>query len=226
MSGYVTPKKNTEFIFYKGLDSISTPGEFQVNPTLATGDIKVSTDGGAFANIVALPVVTPAGGDTIKFILSAAEMNGDNIVINCKDVTTDNEWGDVKFSIQTSIRQIDDIAFPDISGRSFNVDVDGAIDADVTKLNTSSAGASNLAVSANTMLTGTAVTGTLTTTTFTTDLTSSTDNIYKGRIVIFTSGSLTREVGIISAYNGTTKLITVSTALTSVPNNLDTFIIV
>lgn len=225
MSGYVTPKKNTEFIFYKGLESVSLPGDFQVNPTLATGDIKVSTDGGAFANIGTLPVVTPAGGDTVKFLLSATEMNGDNVVINCKDVTG-SEWRDVKFSIQTSTRQVDDLAFPATTGRSLGVATDGTIDADITKINTSAPAASNLGISSNTMLTGNAITGTLTTTTFTTDLTSTTNDIYKGRIVIFTSGILTREVKVISAYNGSTKLITLSTALTAAPSNLDSFIIV
>ena len=33
---------------------------FQTNPTLATGDAKISKDGGALANLATLPAVTPA----------------------------------------------------------------------------------------------------------------------------------------------------------------------
>jgi hypothetical protein len=49
---------------------------------------------------------------------------------------------------------------------------------------------------------------------------------YKDRSIIFTSGTLIGQAKTISAYNGSTKLITVSAAFTSAPSNTDAFIIV
>lgn len=110
MASYVTPKKNTAFIYYlAGLPSQATPGTFESAPTLAAGDVKVSTDGGVLANITTLPTVTPAAGMQVKISLSAAEMNGDNITVRFTDAAGD-EWFDVGISIQTSAQQIDDLA--------------------------------------------------------------------------------------------------------------------
>ncbi len=112
MTSYVTPKKNAEFIYYlPGLPSVANPDIFQVNPTLATGDVKVSIDGGALANLTTLPTVTPAGGTQIKITWSAGEMNGDNITTHFLDAAG-NEWKQVGINVQTSARQIDDLATP------------------------------------------------------------------------------------------------------------------
>lgn len=111
MPSYVTPKKNTEFIFYAFLVDTANRPSFKANPTLAAGDVKVSTDGGAFANLSTLPAVTPAAGVAVKVTLSASEMNGDNIVVTFKDAAG-GEWDEVAFGIQTSARQIDDLAIP------------------------------------------------------------------------------------------------------------------
>jgi hypothetical protein len=109
MVSYVTPKKNTAFIFYLGLPSQGTQNAFQSNPTLAVGDAKVSIDGGALANLTTLPAVTPASSKMVKVSLSASEMNGDNITVVLSDAAGD-EWCDVIVNIQTSARQIDDLA--------------------------------------------------------------------------------------------------------------------
>jgi len=108
MPSYVTPKKNTEFIFYVGIPS-QAGNIFQANPTLATGDVKVSTDGGALGNINTLPTVTPTAGKMVKVILSASEMNGDNVTIIFSDVAGD-EWNDLVINIQTTVQQIDSLA--------------------------------------------------------------------------------------------------------------------
>lgn len=110
MTSYVTPKRDTEFIFYIGLVSQST-GQFQVNPTIAAGDFKVSKDGGAFANLATLPAVTPAGGRAVKVTLSSTEMGADNLVFQGVDAAG-SEWDEVIVNIQTSVRQIDDLATP------------------------------------------------------------------------------------------------------------------
>jgi len=109
MPSYVTPKKNTIFIFYVGLVSQANTKIFKVNPTLAAGDFKVSTDGSAQGNLTTLPTVTPAGGQMVKITLSAAEMNGDNIIVVASDAAG-AEWCDAIFNIQTSVQQVDDVS--------------------------------------------------------------------------------------------------------------------
>lgn len=109
MASYVTPKYGTQFIMYIGLESVATAGTFQSNPTLASGDFKVSVDGGALANLTTLPTVTPTGGKGVKITLSASEMTGDNITIFCSDASG-GEWKDLIINLQTTARQIDDLA--------------------------------------------------------------------------------------------------------------------
>lgn len=127
MPTYVPPKNAAEFIFYVSLVSQADPKLFQVNPTLAAGDVKVSIDGGAEANLATLPAVTPAGSRRVKVTVSAAEMTGDNIQVTFVDAAG-AQWCDLTANIQTSARQIDDLAFPFVSGRSLAVDVNKRID--------------------------------------------------------------------------------------------------
>lgn len=73
---------------------------FQTNPTLATGDVKVSKDGGAFANITTLPTVSPAGGKQVLVTLSASEMNAvSSVGIHFSDVAG-GEWRDLFLTVQ------------------------------------------------------------------------------------------------------------------------------
>ncbi len=125
MPSYVTPKKGVEYIFYIGLTQQADTKLLQVNPTIAAGDFKVSIDGAAFANPTTLPAVTPAAGRAVKCVLSTSEMNGDNIIFVASDAAG-AEWCDQIINIQTSARQIDDLAFPTVSGRSLDVTATGA----------------------------------------------------------------------------------------------------
>src|SRR3990167_2360106 len=125
MTSYVTPKKGVEFIFYVSLPSVSSTSIFQANPTIAAGDFKVSIDGGAFNNPATLPAVTPASGKAVKVTLSTSEMNGDNIIFYGSDAAG-GEWKDIFVNIQTSARQIDDLAWPTTTGRSLDVTATGA----------------------------------------------------------------------------------------------------
>jgi hypothetical protein len=108
MPSFVTPKKNTEYIFYISLTSQADVKLFQINPTLAAGDVKVSTDGGAEGNIATLPVVTPAGSKRVKVTVSASEMNGDNTQITFSDAAG-AEWADKTINIQTTREPLDEI---------------------------------------------------------------------------------------------------------------------
>lgn len=108
MATYNPPKKNTEYIFYVALRDQSNTKLFKAAPTLATGDAKVSIDGGALANLTTLPTVTPAAGKMVKVTLSASEMNGDNITIVFSDAAG-AEWCDLVVNLQTASKQFDDL---------------------------------------------------------------------------------------------------------------------
>lgn len=101
----------------------------------------------------------------------------------------------------------------------------GNIKADVLALDGSTDAATDLKTSALTIVRGAAITGTLSTTQMTTDLTEATDNHYNGRRLLWTSGALIDQATAITAYNGTTKMLTY-TATTEPPANTDTFVIV
>ncbi len=109
MTSYVTPKKNTAFILYVGLEDKANAGLFKAAPTLAAGDFKVSIDGGTLNNLTDLPTVTPTGGKMVKITLTAAEMNGDNVTVVCSDAAG-AEWYDLIVNLQTTARQIDDLS--------------------------------------------------------------------------------------------------------------------
>lgn len=126
MASYVTPKKNVAWIGYVSLYDQNNTKVLKANPTIAAGDFKISKDGGAFANLTNLPATTPAGGVSVQISLTATEMNADNIVIACVDASG-AEWCDLAFNIQTSVRQIDDLTFPLISGNGISVDSSGRI---------------------------------------------------------------------------------------------------
>ena len=125
MATYVPAKRATEFIFYIGLRSQADSTVLQSNPTIAAGDFKVSIDGGALANPATLPAVTPASSKMVKVTLSTSEMTGDNITLIGSDASG-AEWMDILVNIQTTARQVDDLAFPTTSGRSLDVTATGA----------------------------------------------------------------------------------------------------
>lgn len=96
---------------------------------------------------------------------------------------------------------------------------------DISSINSSTAAAIQLALSAATIVSGTAITGTLSTTAMTTDLTEATDDHFNGRIIIWTGGVLANQATNITDYTGLTKLLTF-TAVTEAPSNTDPFVIV
>ncbi len=108
MTSYQPPKQATEYIFYITLEDKASAGSFKANPTLAVGDAKVSIDGGAFNNLTTIPVVTPAGGVTVRVTLSIAEMTGANIFVSFIDAAG-AEWFDYGINLQPSVTQLDDL---------------------------------------------------------------------------------------------------------------------
>jgi hypothetical protein len=79
------PKKNAAFTLSFPLVAYSAtnvlPPDYQTGLTVAASDFKVSIDGSAFANVTNTPVETPSGGLSYVLALTAAEMNGDVIVV-------------------------------------------------------------------------------------------------------------------------------------------------
>lgn len=73
--------------------------------------------------------------------------------------------------------------------------------------------------------TGTVVDEAATTTSFISSMTEATNNHYKGNVLAFTAGTLATQARRISAYNGTTKTITLESALTDAPANGAAFMI-
>ena len=75
--------------------------DYKANPTLAAGDVKVSKDGGASANLTTLPATSPTGETLVRVSLSATEMQAKMIVVTFIDQTNPKEWEDQRLIIYT-----------------------------------------------------------------------------------------------------------------------------
>jgi hypothetical protein len=129
VTSYVPPPKNSAFIGYVMLPDMSALPNARANPTLAAGDVTVFIDGVSNGNITTLPVVTPAASRWVKYNLTAAEMNGDNIMVQFVDQTSPKEWGDVGVLLQTSTRQIDDLDTLGAGAITFTYTLTSTVDA-------------------------------------------------------------------------------------------------
>lgn len=109
MPSYVPPKRATAYVFFVSLVSQANTKVMQSSATLAAGDVKVSKDGGALANLTTLPAVTPGSSKLIQVDLSAAEMTADNVTLIFSDAAG-SEWCDLTVNIRTTAQQIDDLA--------------------------------------------------------------------------------------------------------------------
>lgn len=75
--------------------------DFQANPTLASGDVKLSKDGGALTNLATLPDAFPASSVDVRVQLSAAETTCRIGSINFIDQTGSEEWKSMSFQFFT-----------------------------------------------------------------------------------------------------------------------------
>ena len=110
MTSYVPVIKNgaAGAILYTALFPRTATGQFQTNPTLAAGDVKISIDGGAYANLATLPDAEPNATQSVRIILSQAETNGDNLCILFVDAAG-AEWCDQLITIDTVAANFDTI---------------------------------------------------------------------------------------------------------------------
>jgi hypothetical protein len=93
------PTRGLAYTYQRALLS-AAGGGFQVNPTLAAGDFQISKDGGAFVNLVTLPVVSPAGSRQVQIALTAAEMTAERVTVQAID-QVGGEWTDYFESFDT-----------------------------------------------------------------------------------------------------------------------------
>lgn len=99
MASLNPPQYGYAYEFYVGLISQANTKIFQVNPTLAAGDVKVRKDGGSEANITTLPTVL-GSGKIVKVVLSSTEMAADNVTLQFADAAG-SEWCDLVVNIPT-----------------------------------------------------------------------------------------------------------------------------
>lgn len=102
MPPYNPPVKGEDFVLYIALETLTSPGTFKVNPTIAAGDFKVKKDSGAPANLTTLPAVDDSGEIWLRITLSATEMNADVVCIQGVDQTSPKEWADFALVIPTT----------------------------------------------------------------------------------------------------------------------------
>lgn len=78
-------------------------GTIKANPTLASGDVQVSKDGAAYANLDSLPTVAPAGSADVVVALTATEMTADRVVVRFLDASG-AEWHTLSATIYPQAR--------------------------------------------------------------------------------------------------------------------------
>lgn len=91
---YVPVIKNQALLMRICLMDTAIAGTFKVNPTIVTGDFKVSIDGGAFTNLGTTPTVSPAAGVGVLLTMASGEMNGDVILVTGISTTSPKAWAD------------------------------------------------------------------------------------------------------------------------------------
>lgn len=215
------PKKNVAYAFNVALVDATNRPQFKTNPTISAGDFKVSIDGSALTNLVSLPTIE---NSTVKVSLSSSEMNGDRVLV--VGHRTDGEWDDVDIYIDTSLVTVDDLTRASTPANLVNVDASGRILSNVAQIAGSSTAATLMSTSANTIIVGTVDASPSPSTTQLSDatnLTSTVNNFYTGRIVIFTSGNLRYQAAQIQSYIGATHTL-ILTALTGAPVAGDTYV--
>jgi len=87
------PVRGSIYKFATALVSQADTKLLKSNPTLASGDVKASTDGGSFANLGTLPTVSPSSDRRVQVVLSAAEMGGQQVEVAFVDAAG-AEWCD------------------------------------------------------------------------------------------------------------------------------------
>ena len=213
------PKYNTAYSTTIALINQST-GNFQGNPTLAAGDVKVILDDSDPVNITTLPSLLIGGGNTkiLTVNLSAPEMSGDRVQVMFSDVAG-SEWRDAIINIDIPAYNPDDF----VGGST-------VVNANVLQIGSSTTAATNLRDVSLGVQSGLIVTsGSNTSSTFKTNLTGVNDaygNGNGGGVLLFTGGALAGQSKRVTGFVNSTAFITVESAFTATPSVSDPFTVV
>lgn len=179
--------------------------------TFEAADVKLVTDGGGPTNATNTP--THVGGGLYHLVLEAAEMEYSYVQVILHD--DDEQFEDQCILIKTygdtsaAVRWDFDTVVPEVN---------------VIQIQNSEDAAYYLSLGAMGLIYGSA-TGVPTTVNMATDLTETEDDQYKDRSVVWISGVLKGQAKVITAYDGTAKVVTFEET-TSAPSAADEFIIV
>ncbi len=183
--------------------------------TPATGDVKISKDGGAAANVTNLPTAITMGNTAMwDFSLTATELQAAQVKVTVADSATkavEDQFLEVATFGHASAKLVWDLSLANV--------VATVTDLPAAKLTAHAAGVLVLLVGSG---------STPTTVKFALvdgGAPSGTNNFYNGRVIVFTSGVLAGSATAITDYDGATTTATVTT-LTGSPANAVTGVIV
>lgn len=146
MASAYPPTKNTAFSF--DLEVFDYSGKYLSGATFSAKQI--SKDGGSFATISNAPAEIGTSG-TYTISLTSTEMNADRVKLRFVITSAPDIGG----SLWTTLRRIDDLAFPTVSGRSLDVESTGeaGISLDNVKQATGATVLTNITIPVTTTLT-------------------------------------------------------------------------
>lgn len=188
--------------------------------TPAGGDVKISKDGGAAANVTNLPVAIAMGNGAVwDFSLTATEMQAAQIVVTIADSAT-KAVEDQSFIIETHGN----------ASAQFQVDLADSVRAGLTALPNAAAGVSGglptidaaLNVSTFAVDSGTAQAGAAATITLRAGA-SATDSLYNGSVITIYGGTGAGQSRTIVGYVGATKVATVGRNWATNPDNTSVY---
>lgn len=218
---YSPPIKNQAYQTVIALQSFATPGSQQLNPTLAAGDVKVRQAGSTtYNNITTLPVADGAGKSGVQLDLSATEMNADYVYVQFIDQTSPKEWADFCLTIETTLA-VQPANVTQWLGSAVNSGGPAGIPrVDVLYWNGNQVNSdlfNNPLIGRNVIASGTAQSSGNDTTHIHFPIASSTDDdFYNGARVYVWAGTGILQTTMVTDYDGSTLIATVSPAL-SIP---------
>jgi len=132
-------QRNQAAVFSVAFEDPADPDTLFPNPPLAAGDIRISINGGAFANPATPAAVLPAAGPAVVITLSAAEMNGENIVILCEDQDAPEIWVPLVITIHTTVVDTDQLVRSTIPANTLDVAATGEAGLDFANIRNATA---------------------------------------------------------------------------------------
>lgn len=193
--------------------------------TPGAGDVKISKDGGAFANVTNLPTAIASAntGAVWDFSLTATEMQAAQVVVVISDAAT-KTIEDQSFIIETygnaSAQHAMDFGTATIVASSLSAIAANVITAASMADDATTELQTGLVTRRNTAQAGGASTITLDA------AASAVDNFYTGQQVVITGGTGAGQVRLIHSYVGATKVATVGTAWATNPDNTSVFALI